>query len=322
MANARISDEEFIKVFNKLGSPNLISKETGLCISGIMQKMVRLQLKTWNDTSSRRVVKVTHEGRINYQIKTGKIIIFSDCHYLPDTRTTMHRALLAMIKHIKPEMIICNGDAFDGGTVSRWPRIGWDNKPSVKQELDCCQLYLGEVEDVAKSVGCNTLIWNLGNHDARFETKLAATASEYEGVNGFHLKDHFPKWMPSWVTWINEETIVTHNYHSGIHATHNNMLKGQVNYMTGHTHSLQVRPWTNARGDTLWAMDTGSIADSLGLHNVDYQQGRHGNHRSGFGLLSYVDGKLLMPEICMKFDEDSFEFRGHILDADSGEVIR
>jgi len=177
---------------------------------------------------------------------------------------------------------------------------------------------LSEVEKAAKNA---TLIRNLGNHDARLETKLAASAPEFEGVRGFSLKDHFPKWLPAWTTWINDLTCVTHYYHTGIHATHNNLLKGQCNYVTGHTHSLQTRPWTNAKGETLWGVDTGSVADSLAGHNVDYQQGRHGNHRSGFAILTYRDGKLLMPELCMKFDEDSFEFRGHVLDADTGKIL-
>lgn len=70
-----------------------------------------------------------------------------------------------------------------------------------------------------------------------------------------------------------------------------------------------------------YGVDTGCLADALGAHNLDYQQGRHGNHRSGFAVLTFRDGQLLMPEIAMKFDEDSFEFRGHILHADTGAVL-
>ena len=68
---------------------------------------------------------------------------------------------------------------------------------------------------------------------------------------------------------------------------------------------------------TLWGVDTGCLAEALGDHNLDYQQGRHGNHRSGFAVLTFRDGLLLMPELAMKHDEDSFEFRGHVLDADT-----
>lgn len=315
-----ISKEKFIEVWNRLGSPKLVSVELDMSLRRVHDQKTRYGLETWNDTSSRRIVKVAHEGRIDYSIDNGSVIIFSDAHYWPNERTTMHRALLAMIRQIKPVLIINNGDAFDGGTISRWPRIGWDKKPSVIEELNAVKKSLDEIESAAKEVKCSDLIWNLGNHDARYETKLAASAPEYEGVQGFHLKDHFPTWLPSWITWINGETCVTHYYHTGIHATHNNILKGQCNYITGHTHSLKVTPWTNAKAETLYGVDTGCLADALGSHNVDYQQGRHGNHRSGFSVLTFRNGKLLMPELCQKFDEDSFEFRGHILDADTGKI--
>jgi len=316
-----ITNEQFIDLWNKLGSPSLVAKATGTNITNVHNRRAKLGLKTWNDTSSRRIVKVSHEGRINYNIENGSIIVFSDAHYWPDQRTTMHRALVSMIRKLKPKLIVNNGDAFDGGTISRWPRIGWDKKPSVIEELNAVKAALDEIESAAKEAKCSDLIWNLGNHDARYETKLAASAPEYEGVHGFHLKDHFPTWLPAWVTWVNDQVCITHYYHTGIHATHNNIVKGQCHYVTGHTHSLQIRPWTNAKAETLYGVDTGCLADALGSHNVDYQQGRHGNHRSGFAVLTFRNGQLLMPEICQKFDEDSFEFRGHILNADTGEII-
>ena len=122
--------------------------------------------------------------------------------------------------------VVCNGDAFDGASISRWPRIGWDNKPTVKQELEAVDAAMTEIEIAA---GKAQLVWPIGNHDSRFETFLAAHAPQYEGINGFHLKDHFPLWKPCYVLWINDETIVAHNYHTGMHAVWNNRMKGQCN---------------------------------------------------------------------------------------------
>lgn len=318
------TEEEFIALWKKLGSPTLVAKAIKGSLRGVQNRKARIvakgiDLPVWNDISDRRVVLKHNEGRIDYSLQNGSIIVFSDAHYWPDTRTTMHRALCTLIKQIKPAMVVCNGDAFDGGTISRYPRIGWDKKPSVIEELKAVDMYLEEIRQSA-SVGTE-FIWPLGNHDARYETKLAASAPEFEGVHGFHLKDHFPHWRPCWTLWINEETCITHYYHSGIYAVHNNILKGQCNYVTGHTHSLKVTPWTNALGRTVWGVDTGCLADSLSGHNVDYQQGRHGNHRSGFAVLTFKKGQLLMPELAMKYDEDSFQFRGHVLHADTGEIL-
>lgn len=319
MTLAKCTDQEFKSAWEKYGSPSLVSKHLNLSLRRVYARRDKLGLKTWNDTSERRIVIKHDEGRIDYEIENGTIIVFSDAHFWPYVKTTMQRALTSLIRQLKPAMVVCNGDAFDGGTISRYPRIGWDKKPSVIEELMAVDQAL---EEIRNSAGPGTeFIWPLGNHDARYETKLAASAPEFEGVHGFHLKDHFPHWRPCWTLWVNENVCITHFYHSGIHAVHNNLLKGQCHYVTGHTHSLKVTPWTNAMGETLWGVDTGCLADALGPHNLDYQQGRHGNHRSGFAVLTFKDGQLLMPEIAMKHDENSFVFRGHVLDADTAEVL-
>ncbi len=321
MSKPACTDEEFKRLWDKFGSPTVVSRELGISVKNVHIRKNKLGLKTWNDTSERRMVLKHDEGRIDYNLQDGIVIVFSDAHYWPNIRTTMHRSLLTLVKQLKPKAIVCNGDAFDGATVSRWAHSSWfdkQKKPSVIEELNAVNDSLEEIRAVS---GGADLIWPLGNHDQRYESRLAAAAPEFEGIKGFHLKDHFPHWKPCWTFWINRNTVVTHFYHSGIHATHNNLLKGQCNYVTGHTHSLQTRPWTNAKGDTLWAVDTGCLADAFGDHNIQYQQGRHGNHRSGFAVLTYRNGELLMPELAMKFDEDSFQFRGHILHADSGKIL-
>jgi hypothetical protein len=310
--------KEIVAALDKYGSVVVAAKNLGLDRGYVDRLRLRFGVKMWNRLGAHRLVIKHNEGRVDLDIENGTAIVFSDAHYWPGVRTTAHRALLALIKQLKPVAVICNGDAFDGGTISRYPRIGWDKKPSVIEELNAVDAALTEIEEAAKGAH---LIWPLGNHDARYEKKLAASAPEFEGVRGFHLKDHFPSWKPCWTTWINEEVCVTHYYHSGIHAVHNNILKGQCHYVTGHTHSLKVTPWTNAKGDTLYGVDTGCLADALSSHNLDYQQGRHGNHRSGFAVLSFRDSRLLMPELVQVYDENTVQFRGHLLNADTGELV-
>lgn len=323
---AKCSDETFIELWKKLGSPGLVAKELGITSRGVtdrranVESRYKIELPTWNDTSSRRVVVKKDEGRIDLDIPNGVVIVFSDAHFWPNVRTTAFRALLTLIKQLKPVAVLNNGDAFDGATVSRWPDISWmdrHKKPTVVDELNAVKDRLGEIEAITKAI----LAWMLGNHDARYEGKLAAVAPEFEGVVGFTLKEHFPAWKPCWTCWINGDTIVNHFYHTGIHDTHNNLLKGQVNSVTGHTHSLKVTPWTNAQGRTIYGVNTGTLADALSSHNVDYQHGLHGNHRSGFAVLTFRNSKLLMPELCQVWDEDTVNFRGHLLNADTGEVV-
>lgn len=317
----KVSDDEFIQMWRKYGSPILIAKQLGIGQRAVMSRRRTVEVRhgvtldTWNDLSGRGA---KYSGWHDLQVRDGTVIVFSDAHFLPGVRTTAQRALLTLIRQLRPVAIICNGDAFDGGAISRHPRIGWDNKPTVKQEIEAVETALTEIEDAAHGMA---LIWPVGNHDERFETRLAAVAPEFEGLQGFRLKDYFKKWIPCWACWINEDVCVTHFYHQGIHATHNNILKGQCHYVTGHTHSLKVTPWTNAKGDTIYGVDTGTLADSLAGHNIDYQRGRHGNHRSGFAVLTFRDGILMMPELVQVWDHDRVQFRGHLLDADTGLVV-
>lgn len=303
------------------GSIKATAKAIGIPESTIRSRIGTMGAGRKSNVPMGQILNVVHhEGRVNLNITSGSVIVFSDGHFEPGVRTTAFRALLSMIKQLKPVAVICNGDAFDGGTISRYPRIGWDNKPTVAQELIAVEAALSEVEAVCREVGCKVLVWPLGNHDARFETYLAAHAPQYEGVTGFSLKDHFPLWTPCWTAWINDETCVTHAYHTGMHAVWNNLVKGQVNYVSSHRHSPEVRAYTNAAGRTIYGVDTGTLADPMGMHCVDYQQGRHGNHRSSFAVLNYYDGELLMPELVQKWDEDTVQFRGHLLDANTGMV--
>jgi len=185
--------------------------------------------------------------------------------------------------------VIANGDVFDGASISRFPRIGWDSTPSVIQELKACEIALGEIEDTAKKARHNVnLVWTLGNHDARFENRLAANAPQYEQVKGFSLKDHFPSWYPCWSCWPTENVVVKHRWKGGVHATHNNTVNAGVSIVTGHLHSLKVTPF------------------------ADYSGNRFG--RSGFAVLTFHEGKLLWPELVHKWDEGKIEFRGKVYD--------
>src|SRR5690606_7816291 len=115
----------------------------------------------------------------------------------------------------------CNGDAFDGASISRHPPIGWEERPTVIQEIEACQERLGEIEQAA---GKARKVWTLGNHDMRFAARLASAAPEYAKVHGLRLEDHFPFWEFGWSCWINDDVVVKHRHRGGIHAAHNSTL--------------------------------------------------------------------------------------------------
>lgn len=315
------TEEEFIALWKKLGSPSLVAAALKIDIRNAMTRRRHIEAKrgivldSWNDRSpkGRKALAIKHQGKIETSIDNGTVLVFSDAHYWPGFKTTAHRALVAMAKQLRPTAIVCNGDAFDGATISRFPRPFFDEeKPSVNDELLACQERLGELEAVSTN-----LIWTLGNHDLRFEARLAGNAPQYEGVSGMHLKDHFPHWKAAWSFWINGDVEIRHRYHGGLHATHNNVMKNHHTTVTGHLHALQVRPYTDGRGVQKYGVDTGTLADPDGPQFCDYLEGRNPNWRSGFVVLTFKDGNLLMPELVMKHDEDHVQFRGHVLHADT-----
>lgn len=214
------------------------------------------------------------------------------------------------IREMKPKAIINNGDAFDGASISRFPRIGWDSKPSVIEELKACKERLSEIEEAADGA---KLYWPLGNHDSRFENRLAQNSPEYEGVHGFHLKDHFLEWAPCWSVWINGEVVIKHRLKGGIHATRNNTLNAGKTTFTGHLHQLKVTPLDDYNG-TRWGVDTGTLAEPGGPQFVDYTEDGILDWRSGFAVATFYRGQLLWPELCRVMDNNLVDFRGTVID--------
>ena len=312
-----ISDDEFIKIWNELGSPIKVSEHLKLSIRNVYQRRRTIETKhkidlTTTNPQRNQVPKKIHQTpghvRRGMELDKGVVIVFSDAHFWPDDTTTAFRALIHLIKELKPKVIVNNGDAFDGGSISRFPRLQWDRKPTVKDELEACKFYLGEIEDIAKC----PLIWTLGNHDARFETILANNVSQFDGVKGFTLKDHFPRWQPCWSYWVNEDTVIKHRFKGGRSAGYANALNSGVNIITGHTHVLAVQPITNYNG-TIWGVQTGTLAEPNNMQFADYTEDNPKDWRSGFAVLTFERGQLLMPELVQVFGENEVVFRGKII---------
>lgn len=312
----KISDKDFLELWETHRSPNQISKVTGMSLRALYRRRRSLEIKNGISLQAKNpnpsVSKPPNPAKKNLGLLDGVVIVFSDAHFWPGIHTTAYKGLLWAIKELQPKAIIANGDIFDGASISRYPRIGWDSTPSVIQELKACEIALGEIEDTAKKAKRNTqLIWTLGNHDARFENRLAANAPQYEFVKGFSLKDHFPAWHPCWSCWPTDETVVKHRWKGGIHATHNNTLNAGVNIVTGHLHSLKVTPFDDYKG-TRFGVDTGTLADTDGPQFENYLELSPTNWRSGFVVLTFHNGRLLWPEPVAKFDENQIQFRGKI----------
>ena len=318
MSGYHLTDEQFIEEWNKLGSPSLFAVKHKQNPRSVMNRRRSIEcrfgikLDTFNsqrqDEIVKRIEQTPGNARRGIEMEKGRVVVFSDAHFWPDDYTTAYKALLMIIKEFKPKVVVANGDVFDGSQASRHPRIGWSQTPSVKEELEACQEFMGGIEKVSKGA---ELIWTLGNHDARFETFLAAQAPQFEGVPGMTLKDHFPLWKPCWSYWVNSDTVIKHRFKGGFGAGRANSVASGTNIITGHTHNLAVQPVTDYNG-TRYGVQTGTLADPDSEQFVHYTEDNPKDWRSGFALLSFERGRLMLPELIQVCGEDEFEFRGCI----------
>lgn len=307
-----LNDADFIELFRANGARKT-SEIIGVHERNVLSRRARLEKKLHivinppgDGRFARHAIK-EHPERISLKINDGVVMVGSDAHYWPDEITTAHRAFCYFANKLQPNIIIKNGDELDGSMISRHPPIGWEKRPSLIMELEAVRDRHAEIFQACKNA---RRIWTLGNHDGRFETRLATVAPEYARVNGIHLKDHFPEWEPCWSTWINDDVVIKHRFKSGIHATHNNTVASGKTVITGHLHSLKVTPYTDYNG-TRYGVDCGTMADPFGPQ-FNYMEDNPRNWRSGFIVLTFSDGMLLWPEVVSVIDEDRVQFRGEI----------
>ena len=318
MAKAACTEQEFIALWEKHGSAAQVSKILGITERNVHVRRRKIEEKHGmilagiaKNSPDFKVTFPENNVRVNVALQNGVMVVGSDCHYWPGIISTAHRAFVKIIKDLKPKMVIVNGDVFDGASISRHPVSGWQSLPSVKQELEACQERLNEVEKAAKGAA---LHWTWGNHDMRFNARLAAQVGDtWKGVEGMSLTDHFPRWKFSTSVMVNNHTQIKHRLYNGIHASYNATLKSGISTVNGHLHSLKVMPWTDLTG-TRYGVDTGSLANVWG-DQFEYTEDSTRNHRSGFAVLTFHEGKLMPPELCEVISEDDglIYFRGQVI---------
>lgn len=305
-----IKDVDFKKQFTEIG-PNAMARATGMNIANIFARRRAIEHREGiilhAPKNGGHVEQLSnHPAVINLQLQDGHILIGSDSHYYPGIVSTAHNAFLEFAREYKPKVIIKNGDEADFPQISRHAPIGWESRPKLAEEIDNLKAMLSEIEKVSPK---SRRVWPLGNHDARFETRLATVAPEYANVHGVHLKDNFPKWEPCWAAFLNNDTVIKHRMKGGIHATRNNTLNAGRTMVTGHLHSLKVTPLSDYNG-TRWGVDCGTMADPYGPQFYNYTEIGPLDWRSGFVLLTVAKGKLLWPEPIWVSGPNRVQFRG------------
>jgi predicted phosphodiesterase len=300
----KVSDEDFIAAWQKLGSPMLVSQELGLDIRGVYNRRSNLEKMQGIPLPTRSTKTLIPDNRrvISHEVQNGSIFIASDCHYWPGEETVAHKAFVKLIKDMKPTTVILNGDVFDGAQVSRHPPLMGVVNPTPKQEIEACQDRLSEIANASKNA---KKFWTFGNHDTRLFSRLAASSPELTDM--MSLFDYFPGWQTCWRIDVNNELVIKHRWHNGVHATYNNTLKSGKSIVTGHLHKLQSVGYADFTGRR-WGVDTGTLAEPYGDQFV-YTEMNPVNWASGFAVLTIKDGTLLPPELCEVINGVAY-FRG------------
>lgn len=307
------SDADFINLFEQHGAAET-ARRLGIGERRIHERRARLEPKIGRQLvpPSNRTTRIgaEHAARLRFDIQDGVALVGSDAHIWPGPMTTAMRGFVKFCKELRPAIAVMNGDVMDLPQISRHPPIGWENHPTVADEIEAAQDQLHKIE-LAAPKSCK-LVWTLGNHDARFETRLAIIAPEYARMNGFHLKDHFPAWSACWSVFINDDVVIKHRWKGGTGATRANTLNAGKSMVTGHLHSSKVTPLTDYNG-TRYGVDTGCLASPSHPAFTDYTEDSPKDWRSGFSVLTFHKGQLLMPELVQVWDEDHVQFRGKVI---------
>lgn len=305
---SRYADEEFLAAWKESGgSPSVVAKLLDMSEREVYRRRKIVEERAGEHLPASLNKDVTnHRGDAGATPNTylqrqvienfvGTCVVFSDCHYWPGRGASVaHKALLEVVRDLKPKLIIGNGDLFDGARLSRFPRNGWEEQPRVSDELSEA---IDRVAEIRHANSRATCIRTVGNHDIRFDRYLATNSSEMEGVAGARLSDHMPAWRECVSVFVNGHTMIKHRFNGGVHAAYQNTLKSGTNIVTGHTHHLEVKPWGDYRGRR-YGVQTGAVADVDGPQFA-YTEDNPTPWCSGFGVLTFdKSGTLLPPELC------------------------
>jgi len=307
-----LNHQEWIAEFRKIGASGM-ARKYDIDIRNVYKKRRLLEADHGLITNPNKIDQNTPAKHVRKEIDADNLvmIIGSDAHYQLNAVSTAHLAFVELTKELQPDMIILNGDMIDGASISRHPPRGWEYIPALADEMDTVQLRLEEIEKAAPSA---QRIWTIGNHDSRFESRLAMQMPEMRGLTGTRLEDFFPSWSIYMSVHINfgnlQKLVVKHRWNGGVHAGYNNVLKGGVNMVTGHTHQQECKPFTDYTG-TRYGVQLGTMQEP-NASAFEYAEDSPKNWVSGFAVITIRNGVLLMPEFVRVHQPGVYEFQGDL----------
>jgi hypothetical protein len=311
------SDDDFLRYIKELGPAEYARR------SGGSERNVHKRIRNLERNLKIRIVgpnikfspTQTYPGRLNLEVENGSVLIGGDFHIWPGPESTALRAFKKLVAETKPKAVILNGDIMDCPQISRHPPMSWESLPALHEELEAAQDHLN---DIAKAAGRARKIWLLGNHDQRFETRLATVAPEFKKIHGVHLSDHFGLWEKGWSCLINDRveggaTMVKHIPVSmGENSLLLNVRKSGISVVNNHAHRQNLVQLSDYRHFDLYGVDSGMIGDKEHAA-FEYTQDSPKNWRSGFVEMTYSGKRHLAPQLATKWDDKTMQFKGSLV---------
>jgi len=152
----KISDAELVQAWKNGTSAPDIAAQYGLTLRQVYSRRAKIErdtgqalpvttMRKFGIPSDRAAVEnpatqalYQSPTRLHQDVQSGTVIIFSDAHYWPGIVSTAHRALVHLVRELKPKMVIGNGDIFDMASPSHWGRRDFSPLPNVRQEIEAC----------------------------------------------------------------------------------------------------------------------------------------------------------------------------------------
>lgn len=148
MALQKLSDADFMAEFELLGATALARKHK-MDLRWVNRRRRSVEKRYGRLLKNELSPSIEYPQRAILNIQDGEVLVGSDLHAWPGQRSVAFRAFLKFCKDRKPRAVIMNGDVMDFPQISRHTSIGWENRPSVQDEIEYAQSLLGEIEKAA-----------------------------------------------------------------------------------------------------------------------------------------------------------------------------
>jgi metallophosphoesterase superfamily enzyme len=210
-------------------------------------------------------------------------IAVGDCHFPFSKRKTV-KAILSLIRKVKPKRIVQLGDLYDLYSYSRFARSY--NVLTPQQEIKLgrkdAEAFWAEARAAAgRGVECFQII---GNHDERIVKKAMGLLPEMEHLLG--EVNHLWRFKGVEVQGSERDELILdgvcymHGYRKfGDHVKHNLMST-----VCGHLH-LGAVSYMRLGQKTLWELNAGYCADESTVPMSYSRQNKFSKHTQGVGLI-------------------------------------